>query len=1726
VDHVGQPLPQQDRPDCAFYVLLRLITKLTGESPPPSLWQFITRILRCWTALQVYRRLLEDGAVADVRVMSMSRFESNAKLALHAKGQAVTPQEPLKIQQGSTVRGPEPLWGRAIAGLKSFLRRRHKIQLKEVKAKLLDGVLKDAAKQAAANWAPEARAMPRQLPTSAPVVACSTAPARVRAAKSGEQWNRRYHDVHELGSLPRVSMQNNPLRYFLMAERDKRGQVQGRRAITNPLSYYCIRHRGNLCVEQSLQRTDRLMPRSERAINFVTNPCSWPHLKEHMHAYLGLTHLGGKACVKPGRIHVAVRRAMESQIDSYGPQGRVAKTGKPYFDVLRVETSKTLRLIKPQKAAETRWGTRGAALQYLDLWGRIVSTAVIHAHGQGTEEALAETAERVFRPTGFVDPHKIRLPKRPGWLVHTLCNSTDILFFAIGGFVDTVMIRPMMDAMSHNLECSRCSVCGIDSIFRRLLHFLNGHLFVGMFNSGDSFTGSTAARARAAKMGLPFLEYKTVKDNRIPIFNKRRKTHAPFAVVKLAHRGVASLRQAHKCPFLINPKADVEGVFGRFCSRNMVKCVTTLLAGLRRAAMFGIDRPGPWEELKLYPTLEQKWEKEVAPSLKNDHMGPEVDCVPSDRDALAAWEVTQRQRFVRNMMKAQWAFAQIVADMTGAILKWFDRELFCPLGFIACAIQTRTVRARKETDGTIVNLLIANKFALANLMVAFKMLDELEDHYRINVPSVKLVDYVPQQLAALLTNEEAMLQAGKFCLAENIEGFVLVDKDGKDVKDKKGNLMPVGPAPVERFPELARLVCTMAFTVLSNNDPERAFTHASRGYRLGARNVTAMTISTWVRGRDWISGGFWGMEKNEDFIKSFAKWRRFVAAYYPRLQLLTMPNAHNVEQARMAAQLAKLPAKYKNGTLFLETNITASKDLFIFGSKPSGNDDTDEAPDNAKRDTGRLSSYGAKLCQRVRAKRALVRNRMIRKTLEPVVCKTPKKRKRGKSASERASQASAASNFASEGAKPDGHTDNNDQDHEMADGGSTAAMEDDGDTGRGGVAPDAAPSSNDVISSTESSEGAKPDGHTDNNDQDHEMADGGSTAAMEDDGDTGRGGVAPDDAAPSSNDVISSTESNTAVSQGTASGSIQCKGMQKRRRLTSQSASQASAASNCASEGAKPDGHADNNEQDYEMADGRAQTSHKETMPKSVDEHQSFIKAREWLASSTVKYSRESAKIDAKKDAASLRAAASLGAGCSSLSSDAADKSPIDECDSDSDSDAVWTPSTVCDSNREYVSVKRKVDGTTCRVNRGRKSGCILHHIYDDISGESQLVQIQSLRYKKASREWIMEYCRVYSGCQALTAAEQEEDTTVMVEGKGLVQRGRAWLRETLRTGKLQYHVGDVRRYWKVEYVLGICAWLPASALLCDRTQHAERKEELRKALMFDGISRQEAKQLADDPIYLGENFSEATAEQCSDSDGDSSESEPDRDTTSPGAIVVTQPSRGPLRELRARQGTRDLFEQFDVHPQEEDSDDIPLFADRQGVERKCYDGPSHGSGPEKERELRVGAGGGRGRGRGGAGSVAAVGDGADKGGRGGQGASGSEEERMRGVGAGGGRGRGRAGGRGGSGSGAVGAVGDRAGKRGEPGRGRGRGRAGGRCGSGSGAVGAVGDGAGKGGRGQGRDGAGSGAAVGDDQTDSDDLDVPLSKKSGKSARNGAAARRRGAAPAGRGKIRSGRLNI
>jgi hypothetical protein len=196
VDHVGLPLPPQDRPDCAFYVLLRLLSKLTGESPPPSRWKFITRILRCWTALQVYRRLMEEGAVVDVRELCKSKFNSNARQALAARIQhvAVASPELLPLPQHVSVCRLGNIWTRAIAG---FEEQKRMAQARRVKEKLFHRVLKTVSKQAEDAWTLEAREVPKRLPTGNSVMTCSTpphacAPAERTVSESGGRYMTRH----------------------------------------------------------------------------------------------------------------------------------------------------------------------------------------------------------------------------------------------------------------------------------------------------------------------------------------------------------------------------------------------------------------------------------------------------------------------------------------------------------------------------------------------------------------------------------------------------------------------------------------------------------------------------------------------------------------------------------------------------------------------------------------------------------------------------------------------------------------------------------------------------------------------------------------------------------------------------------------------------------------------------------------------------------------------------------------------------------------------------------------------------------------------------------------------------------------------------------------------------------------------------------------------------------------------------------------------------------------------------------------------------------------------------------------------------------------------------------------------------------------------------------------------------------------------------------------------
>ena len=108
------------------------------------------------------------------------------------------------------------------------------------------------------------------------------------------------------------------------------------------------------------------------------------------------------------------------------------------------------------------------------------------------------------------------------------------------------------------------------------------------------------------------------------------------------------------------------------------------------------------------------------------------------------------------------------------------------------------------------------------------------------------------------------------------------------------------------------------------------------------------------------------------------------------------------------------------------------------------------------------------------------------------------------------------------------------------------------------------------------------------------------------------------------------------------------------------------------------------------------------------------------------KKKREKAK--AKQAIASKDAVIIPVTGGSGPRSDAADKENETANGSDSDEgDKEWAPSYVSSTNRDYITVTRMFGSDKYRVNKGRMSGVILHHVYDNMTDDSQLVQIQSV---------------------------------------------------------------------------------------------------------------------------------------------------------------------------------------------------------------------------------------------------------------------------------------------------------------------------------------------------------------------------------------------------------------
>ena len=1437
VEHSGLALPPQARLDCAFYMLTRLETLLSGQHLRPDLWPLYTRLKRSWTTLHVLR------ALCYVKALRIDVF--NHLSAPQLPPAAHTLQATPPAVSGALVPMPVPTrcpiadaddsqWVRAAkaqaATKAEKIAARRKV-LRQMHAAKVERVLGDVQAMVEGAWRKQERRMPRRLETSGSVKATAAAPARARSSpESSAAWLGEYDQLVRTASA-RISMQKSPLRYYLMAEQDPSDT-----SYTSPHIQWCIRHRFHCACNQMYRRTDKFPDLAESAINFIRNPFFSHRAIVHISAFLGIKREGGDR-VRPGLIHKEVQKAMKAQTDSPGPPNAIVARPSAYDRACALVSDKTGRLPRPRLAAATRWGTRPEGQQCLSQTAGLFAASSIAVYGEASESTLADAARSVHEEKGLVDHKRFRVPPKVGKQLWFFTNQTDIFFCCLGRLINVLMVRPCMRAFSKSLECSCLEVCGVSSLFRRSLIFWTTDFCVGKFNAADNI-----GRYRATSQHLEATSH---------LFDARRKVRgdprsaSPSSVVKLAHRGWVGLRAAFKTAWLINPRAgkNIKERFGPHCTDDMVDAVDRLLSTMRRVAAM----EGSGSEMMLYPTLETEYQAAMALTPKGEARTREL-LRRSENSSDAA---KSQALFARNMRKMQFAVVRVVQqDIVSAIVEWHDHELYSLFGFLGCTLLAVTSRARSIMTNEIVHIVTAHPDAVACALVASRMLDELFAHH----PNEKLANFVPTQLADLLNDEEAMRQFSRLCQGETIEGFVLVDEDGQDLKGSSA--VPVAPA--ERYETFAHLALQIVLTQLSSNDIERIFSLGSRGFIRGGKNVSPMAINSWCRRNDWVSGGFWGMEKDEVFLKEYGNARRFFQAHESRLRRLMQPDTDTSEMRKMGARQQKLPVRNRDGQQFGTSNIQPQAKASHVGPSCPSRDELDDSvdcvPTNGVRRKA-VARKGAAAPRAPRAGRASDQDRALRRKAKqaralhkkgpkgraPAITgslQPPRKRRHvdkrsllpgivadeGKDGDEVAVQKRGEMSYnEARGDEAD------DQCMDDADGGGcmdAAEIEED---------PPPKDERNEVAAA-EPNEGGDSDPVT-------EPAAGAASHPI----------VEDRQEAPAAGAVKGA---NSAASQSP-------RAQPSRRESTA-----AQPKSSC---GVEETGEDDSDEQ-AEASPESSGASCKKIKPASSRES-----ARELNQFNAGRAHHPNAQADqdpisGEPENRRLREARRL-----------LEAKQAAEADS-------WSPSVITSASSEWVDLKR-FDGTSISVGT-RRSGCLMYLVYDPHSGDVRPIQIDSVRVKHTAtsaaevpsppaseggvaegvqdvsagavcedlpggkrglyngilpeglEEIDMSYCYVYSTRSAIRNCEQEDDReTTRTDRKGNTivsrHRGRKFLRTVGQQGKLIYHIGDIshrtsRGGLGVHNVVGQIAWLTAAYLLGDD----DGKKDLRGTLKKAGVPR------------------------------------------------------------------------------------------------------------------------------------------------------------------------------------------------------------------------------------------------------------------------------------------------
>lgn len=463
----------------------------------------------------------------------------------------------------------------------------------------------------------------------------------------------------------------------------------------------------------------------------------------------------------------------------------------------------------PVTAGMARWGTAFGAAEYLDKKGPLLTNAVIKRYGHGLEETKIEACADALKPKGFISRlyPNIQIERHAERHFALITRPSDRLQSAICSFVNAVVERPLLAAISSNHECG-LEAMGVNGKIRCILLVLTRDIWVRCFPHRG--------------WGLGW---------------NRRTT--------LAFRSHGAEFNAETSVRLLNPLCEgkVRLRFGEFPGmEKLVESAAKATAKLLRTITLLAQMEG-----QILPEDSLQFWKEANPKLA------EVMAKSPDSNASARHKQFfegQGSRAAR-ISQAQWLVKRVAEDCVNAIVRvhgGMHRELFGISGWIARmgqSIMSPDSHKIPLPGGSTVDsqIVIPCKFAVPNAVNAFVQARDLLAHYEnMGIQKGELLKRLPTYCRWWDSLEQIM-------------GFIkqkvkFVSSDGQQMIDRDGFLI-VG-VPLSFFPEVDK--CSrQASTCLCNSKPVESSFSPLKVVARGKGQARFALLSMLYRKRNFIT---------------------------------------------------------------------------------------------------------------------------------------------------------------------------------------------------------------------------------------------------------------------------------------------------------------------------------------------------------------------------------------------------------------------------------------------------------------------------------------------------------------------------------------------------------------------------------------------------------------------------------------------------------------------------------------------------------------------------------------------------------------------------------------------------------------------------------------------------------------------------------------------------------